>query len=191
MLTLLITTMSDIVITRTLRHKAIFKIISLCLCAFVVNIYPLLLHSNNQKTEINVVPINQEQLQQLLKNRNGKALFLNVWATWCIPCVEEFPDIIRISKEFKSVEVVALSADYPEDIEEKILPFAKKLNVPFKVYVADFSSQDEFFALFDSAWGGEIPATFLYDRNGRQMKFLRGKHTYDDFKKAIEETAKN
>lgn len=149
----------------------------------------LILHATSHSQTVE--PINKESLRTLIAERHGNPLFLNIWATWCKPCVEEFPDIIRISKEFKNVEVAAISADFPDEIEEKILPFVKKLNVPFKVYVADFGSQDEFFQLFDSRWGGEIPATFLYDTNGKQILFMRGKQSYEEFKKAIDDVMNN
>ncbi|MEW6062167.1 MAG: TlpA disulfide reductase family protein [Bacteroidota bacterium] len=135
-----------------------------------------------------VETITKESLRTLVAQRQGKILLLNIWATWCKPCAEEFPDLIRLSQEMKNVEVVALSADYPDEIEEKILPFIKRLNIPFKTYVADFNSQDELFQLLDNQWGGEIPATFVYNSQGRQTAFLRGKHSYDEFKKVIEET---
>lgn len=136
-----------------------------------------------------VTPIDKERLDSLIAQRNGKQLFLNIWATWCKPCVEEFPDIIRLSNERADIDVVAISADFPDEIEEKILPFLKKMNVPFDVYVADFAGQDEFFSLFDKRWGGEIPATFVYDRSGRLVNFMRGKHSYIEFKKAVDEAA--
>jgi len=177
--------------TKTQRHKIIFKIISLCFCVFVVNVYPVPLLSNNQKKEIKVVPINQEQLQQLIQNRSGKTLFLNVWATWCKPCVEEFPDIIKLAEEYqanrKGIEFVAISADYPDEIDSLILPFLKPFpRVPFKVYVADFESQDEFISSVDSSWGGEIPITILFDKNGKKEKRFTGQHSYKQFKEEIE-----
>lgn len=135
--------------------------------------------------------IDRKKLHSLISERNDRPLLLNIWATWCKPCVEEFPDIIRLSSELETVEVVAISADFPDEIEEKILPFIKKMNVPFKVYVADFADQDEFFSMFDKRWGGEIPATFIYDRNGKQTKFMRGKHSFAEFQKAVEDLIKN
>jgi len=144
-------------------------------------ILPITLSSQTVET------ITKESLRTMIDQRQGNILLLNIWATWCKPCVEEFPDLIRISKELKNVEVIAVSVDYPDEIEEKILPFVKKMNVPFKVYVTDFNSQDELFQLLDSEWSGEVPATFVFNSNGKQTAFLRGKHSYNEFKHAIEE----
>ncbi|MDD8019022.1 MAG: TlpA disulfide reductase family protein [Bacteroidota bacterium] len=137
-----------------------------------------------------VETINEQKLDSLITHRDGKPLLLNIWATWCAPCREEFPDLVRISNDLKGIDVVAISADFPDEINEKILPFLKTMNVPFKVYVADFSNMDKFFGLFDKSWGGEIPATFIYNRDGKRLQFLRGKHSYEAFKNAVEEVNK-
>lgn len=136
-----------------------------------------------------VEPIDTQKLRTLIAERSNRPLLLNIWATWCRPCVEEFPDIVRLSREHKGIDVVAISVDFPDEIESKILPFLRTMDVPFTVYVADFADQDEFFSMFKE-WGGEIPATFLFDRHGSLKKFLRGKHAFTDFKKAVDEITK-
>jgi thiol-disulfide isomerase/thioredoxin len=133
--------------------------------------------------------IGKKGLDSLIANRNGKVLMLNIWATWCIPCKEEFPDLVRLSNELKgkNAEIVAVSVDFPDEIKEKVAPFVKKMKTPFRVYVADFASQDEFFASFDKSWSGAIPATFIYDPSGKQKAFLLGKQRHDQLKKAVED----
>jgi thiol-disulfide isomerase/thioredoxin len=137
-----------------------------------------------------VETIDRKKLLSLISERNNRPLLLNIWATWCKPCVEEFPDIVRLSNKVSDIDVAAISVNFPDEIEEKILPFVKEMNVPFKVYVADFADQDEFFSMFDKAWGGEIPATFIYSDNGTLKKFLRGKQSFAKLKKAVEEVVK-
>jgi len=140
---------------------------------------------------LHVVPVDKEQLHQLVSNRNGKDLFLNIWATWCRPCMEEFPDIIKLAKKYKTekknVEFILVSADYPDEIESQIIPFLKKFpSIPFRVYVADFNSQGEFISSLSKNWSGAIPATFLYTAEGKQKKMLLGQHSYGQFKKEID-----
>lgn len=161
------------------ERRTLFGVLFLCTLIHVPHL-----------TAQTVETIDKQKLRSLITERNNKPLLLNIWATWCKPCVEEFPDIIRMSREYKEIDVVAISADYPDEIEDKILPFLRTMKVPFKVYVADFADQDEFFSMFDDRWGGEIPATFIYDHNGKQTHFLKGKQTFADFKKAVEEVAK-
>ncbi len=132
--------------------------------------------------------IDQDALDSLIMNRNGKVLLLNVWATWCEPCKEEFPELVRLSTSFPAAafEIAAVSVDYPDEIETKILPFLKILSVPFPVYVSSIASQDSFINSLHSSWSGAIPATFMYDSRGNQQQFFTGKKTYTQFREAVE-----
>ncbi len=124
-----------------------------------------------------------------MKNRHGKALFVNFWATWCAPCVEEFPDIVRIADELRSsnIDVVAVSADDFDDETSKVIPFITKEKVPFKVYMAKLEGEDAFIDGVDKSWGGGIPASFVFDAQGRRRTFLLGKQSYESLKAAIQQ----
>jgi thiol-disulfide isomerase/thioredoxin len=132
--------------------------------------------------------IDEAGIAKLASNRNGKALLLNVWATWCPPCVEEFPDLVKISKIFKNdnCEFVGISADDPDDINSKVIPFLKKYKVPFKIYIAKIDNEEKFINALNGSWNGAIPATFIYDSTGKQRYFSIGMKTYEQFEKEIE-----
>jgi len=127
-------------------------------------------------------------LDQLITNRNGKVLLINVWATWCIPCREEFPDLVKLAKKYQklNLEVIGISADYPDEIVSKIRPFVKSQQVNFPIFVQNFDKQENFINYFSEDWSGALPATFIYDTSGTQQEFLLGKHSYQEFQKAIE-----
>lgn len=135
-----------------------------------------------------VEPIDKTGLEKLIKERNGRILFLNIWATWCAPCVEEFPDLVKLSRAYPEheVEVVGISADYPDEVESKILPFIKRHDVPFRILVAAFERQEDFINGVNPSWSGALPATLIYDQHGNQRLFLVGQGTFDRFKKAID-----
>ena len=134
-------------------------------------------------------PINEKGLDSLISNRNGNILVLNFWATWCGPCKEEFPDLVKISSYFKkrNADFAAISVDDPDEIESDITPFIKKMNARFPVFVSDIGSQDTLINKIDSDWSGGIPATFIYDATGKHRKLLFGLQRYDQLKKAIED----
>ncbi len=138
---------------------------------------------------IGVEAIDESGFEKLTQERNGKMLLLNVWATWCIPCKEEFPDLVRLAEDYRNrdVEIVGLSVDYPDEVESRIKPFLQEQNINFKVYVADFKDQDEFINNLNPGWSGALPATFVFDASGKQTAFLLGKHSYEEFRKVIEE----
>jgi thiol-disulfide isomerase/thioredoxin len=135
--------------------------------------------------------IDAKGLSALISERKGKVLLLNIWATWCVPCREEFPDLVMLSNDLRgtNAEVVAVSVDYPDETAQKIAPFVKKMKTPFRVYVADFPSQDDFINSFDKEWSGAVPVTFIYDKHGKQQKYLLGKQSYAQLKKAVDDVA--
>lgn len=137
--------------------------------------------------------MNDAEFEQLLRQRDGKLLFLNLWATWCVPCKEEFPDLVRLAEEYQTrpVEFVGLSIDYPDEIETKIEPFLKQMNVNFKIYVQDFSDQQKFINQLNPEWSGALPTTFIYDTDGNQRAFLVGRHSYQEFKQEIDRILAN
>jgi thiol-disulfide isomerase/thioredoxin len=124
-------------------------------------------------------------LHRLIRERNGKVLLLNIWATWCLPCKEEFPGLIKLAGKDTLIEVVGISVDYPDEINSKVIPFLLKLKVPFQVYVAAFTKQENFITAVDSLWNGAIPATYLYDRQGTQRVSMIGEKNYEEFMKEV------
>jgi thiol-disulfide isomerase/thioredoxin len=136
--------------------------------------------------QIKVEPIDKTKLQKIIKERKGKPLFLNLWATWCVPCREEFPAINKLSDEFKDVEFVGISVDFPEEVESKIIPFLTSQKAKFVSYVNAFEGDEELINTLDKNWNGALPATFIFDKNGKKVSFLEGKKTYEEFKKEIE-----
>ena len=137
-----------------------------------------------------VPAIDEQDLNRLISERHGKVLFLSIWATWCVPCKEEFPDLIRLHHELggQQVEIVGISADYEDEVESKIVPFLQKMNVPFQNYVASFKHQEDFINAVDSSWNGALPVSLIYDPQGGKTYFHLGKGTFEQFKREIEKT---
>ena len=140
------------------------------------------------KAVLSVEPIDEAGLKKLIRERNGRTLLLNIWATWCAPCVAEFPDLVKLSQTYDTtaVEVVAISADYPDEVDTKIIPFLKKMNVPFRVYVAQFEHQEDFINAVNRSWSGALPASLIYDSHGKERFFHVGQQSYDDFKNEVD-----
>lgn len=131
--------------------------------------------------------LDETKLRQVIHSRHGKSLFVNVWATWCEPCVEEFPDIVKLSNELhdKNIEFVGVSGDDFDDEASKVIPFIEKQKAYFKFYIAKLEGEDTFINAFNERWGGGIPATFVYDSRGKLKAMLVGKQSYQNLKAAI------
>jgi thiol-disulfide isomerase/thioredoxin len=146
------------------------------------------LRSQTYRASRTVEPINEEGLRQLIHERAGRILLLNVWATWCKPCVEEFPGLIRLQQTYRDslVDVIAISVDYPDEVASKILPFLDSLGVSFPVFVADIPKPEDLITTLNPAWSGAVPATFVFDRHGQRRAFLLGEKSYEIFKREVE-----
>lgn len=143
----------------------------------------------------NATPSSQHTLEQLditklkalIRNRKGRALFINVWATWCQPCVEEFPDIVKLAAAYKDrkIDFVGVSGDDANDEQSKVLPFIRYQKALFKFYIAELEGQDAFINAFNPQWEGGIPATFTFDASGHLKGFLVGKQSYQHLEEAV------
>lgn len=138
-----------------------------------------------QQSEIKL--IDKSELEKIIKQREGKPLFVNLWATWCVPCREEFPSLIKLSEKYSGrIDLIAISVDYPDEIESKIIPFLSNFNVNFPVYVNGFERQEDMINYLNESWFGSLPATFIYDDAGKQQFFLNGKEEFEFFAEKIE-----
>ncbi len=88
----------------------------------------------------------------------GKVIFLNIWATWCPPCVAEMPSIQKLYNKFKGQEVVFVCVSDEEN--ETIAKFIKERKFTFPVYRTSKKSPKDF-----QTEG--IPATFIISRAGK------------------------
>jgi thiol-disulfide isomerase/thioredoxin len=132
--------------------------------------------------------IDETGFKNLIQNRDDKILVVNVWATWCIPCREEFPALVKIANKYQNenVEVVGISADYPDEIESKVQPFLESQKAGFKNYVKNFEDDDAFINSVNPEWGGALPATFVYDIDGNLQESHFGQNDFAGFQELIE-----
>jgi thiol-disulfide isomerase/thioredoxin len=122
----------------------------------------------------------------------GKVVVVNFWATWCVPCREEFPDLVRLEKAYRSrgVAVLGVSIDLPKDMP-KIEKFLAASRPDFPNYVKRAGADDQdFIESVDAKWGGELPFTALYGKDGKKVRVLSGKQSYADFERAVAEFLK-
>ncbi|OGU72823.1 MAG: hypothetical protein A2V93_06735 [Ignavibacteria bacterium RBG_16_34_14] len=135
------------------------------------------------------IPIIDEiWLKNKIAKRNGKILFVNFWATWCVPCVKEFPDLVKIYNENKSTdfEFLSVSVDLPMDIETKVKPFLAEQSAGFPVVVVEEKRSDEVINLINPEWNGAVPVTVIYDENGNRIEFISETKDYKFLSKSIE-----
>lgn len=128
-----------------------------------------------------------DEYQQVLDSFKDKVILVNFWATWCLPCVKEFPELVKLQKNYKDNDFVLLfiSLDDKGDIETKIIPFLKKQGVDFTSFFGNFSNPESIMNYVDKSWHGEIPYTGLYNKKGILSKALIGSKTYEQFETEV------
>jgi len=146
-------------------------------------LFAFLIQIVNLNAQIKVEKLDRPGLEKIINGRNGKVLLLNIWATWCVPCREEFPDLVKIANKFgkDKVDVIGISTDFPEDLKSKIIPFLKKQKANFTNYVSAFKNDEELINFINKDWNGALPATVIFDQAGKMNSFFEGKKSYADF----------
>ncbi len=135
---------------------------------------------------LEVVKLDEAGLARLREQQRGHVLLVNFWATWCGPCREEFPALVRLDRAYRArgLSLAVISMDEPESVPA-IRQFLKFQGAPFGSYLRDFH---DFPALVDSinpAWGGGIPATFLYDGQGNLARSWEGATPFEELDRCL------
>lgn len=115
-------------------------------------------------------------LARALAAHRGRPVVLNLWATWCEPCIKEFPELIALARERQDVAIISVSIDEAED-RPGLEAFVADRKPPFPVYMKAPDPDELFINGVDPEWSGVIPATLILDRDGKRAALLQGEHT--------------
>jgi thiol-disulfide isomerase/thioredoxin len=133
-------------------------------------------------TEVNLTLKDLAGVEQSMASLKGRVVVLNFWATYCIPCKAEMPDLAAIQNEFAAlgVQVIGASTDEPSD-RNKVLQFVKETRINFPVWVGATTADMIRFGL-----GGALPGTIVIGKDGRVAKVISGVINQVDLKKELE-----
>ena len=130
-------------------------------------------------------PIPPESLGAVIRASGGRTTLVNVWATWCEPCREEFPGIVKLARAYEGdgLKVIFVSADFTEALPEA-KRFLARQGVDWPTWYKTGSDQ-AFIDALDSKWTGALPGTFVYDAQGRLRDSWEGKADYARLEKTV------
>ena len=102
-------------------------------------------------------------------------MLVNVWASWCGPCVIEFPDLIILDRIYRSrqFEFVSINVDKPSK-KEDILKFLKKHEASNKNYMFKSENIYDLIEAVDPAWQGALPYSLLIEPGGNIIYRIQG-----------------
>ena len=127
-------------------------------------------------------------VKKAVKERAGKVVLVNFWATWCEPCVAEFPALVKLGKKYRDqgLEVITISYDWEDDIDSKVVPFLEKHEADFTHFLQGLEAVDQDFLLdIDKGLKGNLPSTLVYDREGNRRHLIAGELDPDDLESKI------
>ena len=138
------------------------------------------------KEEVKLETITESGLKDLLKNGSGKLRLINVWATWCGPCVTEFPEFVAMNRMYRGrdFEFVSISADKPER-KEKALAFLKKAQASNQNYIFESGDIYKMIEIIDPKWQGALPYTMLVEPGGKVVYAKQGTIDPQQLKRTI------
>jgi thiol-disulfide isomerase/thioredoxin len=121
-----------------------------------------------EPVEINFIDANG--IRGLMKNDSNNLRLINIWATWCGPCVIEMPELVTINRMYRNraFEMITISADNPGKKDEA-LKFLKDKQVSCKNYLFAGEDKTELPEAVDKQWEGGIPYTIIVKPGGEVL----------------------
>ena len=155
----------------------------------IVIVSSVLAGQSRQKIVPQVLPVTSAQLRELIRQDSGNTVLVNAWATWCKPCKEELPALLKLAENYekRNFKLILISGDDVEDLESVVQPALQKTGVAFPTYIMNDSTQEAFISTMNPAWEGAfaLPTSCLYDTKGKLADMFVGQRTYRQFVKLL------
>ncbi len=133
-----------------------------------------------------VIKVDELSIKELLKPKK-KPLLVNFWATWCIPCREEFPDLVELDKEYKGkIDFITISLDDLAEIDRDVPKFLAEMKASMPAYLLQTNDENAVIGSISKDWAGGLPFTVLYNDIGTVMHTRQGKIKPEIVKKKID-----
>lgn len=170
----------------SLSRRSLFVLSAIAVAGLLATLRPTgnrpgdLIPAASRESMPNVTLPDLHGQQWQFSSARGRVLLVNFWATWCLPCVEETPDLIRLAQEYgaKGVSVVGISQD--EGGPETVRAFVAQHQIPYPILLPQATS-----SLANVA--EVLPTTILVDRQGKIAKRYRGLTTHRVLAEDIDE----
>ena len=118
-----------------------------------------------EPVDVNIIDVNG--VREIMKNNSGKLRLVNIWATWCGPCVIEMPELVNINRMYRgrAFEMVTISGDVPGK-KDDVIKFLKDKQVSCANYLFNSDDKTELGEALDKDWEGGIPYTVIIKPGG-------------------------
>lgn len=124
---------------------------------------------------LNIKQVDDVSVKELLLPK-GRPLLVNFWATWCVPCREEFPELIEIDRDYRGkIDFIIISLDDPVEIGRDVPAFLKEMGSTMTPFLLRTQDESAVIGAISDTWQGGLPFTVLYDAEGSVVHARQGK----------------
>ncbi len=165
------------------RSTAAMLLIMAATCSTLVGAPPSAAKAAIGAGEVQLAIKNYDQLMALIATKRGKIVVVDVWSTFCDPCVKEFPGLVRLHKMYAPEKIACLSLcvnfnglGKPEDEIEEPLKFLQAQGAVFDNVLS--SEPDE--ALYKKLKIASVPTILVFGPDGKLLKVFENEVKYSE-----------
>ncbi len=139
-----------------------------------------------QRAPADIDPLSVDDFEALIETHRGQVTLVNLWATWCAPCLREIPELLELEEDLaeRGFSLIAISLD-DADAEPMIREFRDKWFPTLRTWHNTSPDWYELIAMLEPNWSGILPTSFLLDRDGQLVETITGGKPYEEFEAAI------
>ena len=155
------------------------------LAAFTLAVAPAGLASDQHDPGI-LVPMDRDALRGELSASEGRVVLVNLWATWCTPCLREIPDLLAIEAELPASDFRLLAISMDDAYSEGWVTEFKAKHFPTLVsFINAELDMDTLVSVIDPVWNETLPTSYIFNRKGDLVKKVQGKKPIAFFREQL------
>ena len=155
------------------------------LAAFTLAVAPVGLASDQHDPGI-LVPMDQDALRRELAASEGRVVLVNLWATWCTPCLREIPDLLALEAELPASDFRLLAISMDDAYSEGWVTEFKAKHFPALVsFINAELDMDTLVSVIDPVWNETLPTSYIFNRDGEVVKKVQGKKPIAFFREQL------
>ena len=155
------------------------------LAAFTLAVPPAGLASDQHDPGI-LVPMDRDTLREELLESEGRLVLVNLWATWCTPCLREIPDLLALEAELPASDFRLLAISMDDAYSEGWVTEFKAKHFPSLVsFINAELDMDSLVSVIDPVWNETLPTSYIFNREGEVVKKVQGKKPIAFFREQL------
>ena len=133
-----------------------------------------------------LVPMNRDGLRGELSASEGRVVLVNLWATWCTPCLREIPDLLALETELPASDFRLLAISMDDAYSGGWVTEFKAKHFPTLVsFINAELDMDMLVSVIDPVWNETLPTSYIFNRDGEVVKKVQGKKPIAFFREQL------